>query len=132
MAQISQADSLQRAGRAGRTRPGEYVLAALNDMPCASFEDRPAYPTPEILRKHIDRLTLRLANIGMDIEDLDFYHDPSKAAIRRAKRTLVGLGAMTYDGKVTHIGQAMEHFPVDSSFGRMLVEVQKEDEAVRG
>ena len=82
MAQISQADSLQRAGRAGRTRPGEYVLAALNDMPCASFEDRPAYPTPEILRKHIDRLTLRLANIGMDIEDLDFYHDPSKAAIR--------------------------------------------------
>ena len=132
MAQISQADSLQRAGRAGRTRPGEYVLAALNDMPCASFEDRPAYPTPEILRKHIDRLTLRLANIGMDIEDLDFYHDPSKAAIRRAKRTLVGLGAMTYDGKVTHIGQAMEHFPVESSFGRMLVEVQKEDEAVRG
>ena len=132
MAQISQADSLQRAGRAGRTRPGEYILAALDDMPCASFEERPEYPTPEILRKHIDRLTLRLANIGMDIEELDFYHDPSRAAIKRAKRTLVLLGAMTFDGEVTNIGRAMEHFPVESSFGRMLVEIQPENESVRG
>lgn len=132
IAQISQADSLQRAGRAGRTRPGEYVLAALDGMPCASFEDRPAYPTPEILRKHIDRLALRLANIGIDIEELDFYHDPSKRAIHRAKRTLIDLGAMTHDGKVTDIGRAMEHFPVESSFGRMLVEIQQENDAVRG
>ena len=131
IAQISQADSMQRAGRAGRTRPGEYVLAAYDDMPCAPFEERPPYPTPEILRKHIDRLTLRLANIGMDIEELDFYHDPSKGAIRRAKRTLVALGAMTYGGEVTNIGRSMEHFPVESSFGRMLVEVQGADEAVR-
>ena len=132
MAQISQADSLQRAGRAGRSRPGEYILAVLDEMPCASFGERPEYPTPEILRKHIDRLTLRLANIGMDIEELDFYHDPSKAAIKRAKRTLVSLGAMTFGGEVTNIGRAMEHFPVESSFGRMLVEIQPEDESVRG
>ena len=132
IAQISQADSLQRAGRAGRTRPGQYILAALDDMPCASFDERPKYPTPEILRKHIDRLTLRLANIGIDIEGLDFYHDPSKRAIGRAKRTLVSLGAMTYGGEVTNIGRAMERFPVESSFGRMLVEVQDENESVRG
>lgn len=132
MAQISQADSLQRAGRAGRTRPGEYILAALDDMPCASFEERPEYPTPEILRKHIDRLTLRLANIGIDIEELDFYHDPSKTAIKRAKRTLVALGALTNSGEVTNVGRAMERFPVESSFGRMLVEVASESDAVRG
>src|SRR5690606_698648 len=75
--QISQADSLQRAGRAGRTKPGEYVLAQFDTMPCLKFEEREPYPTPEILRKHIDRLTLRLANVGIDIEELDFYHDPS-------------------------------------------------------
>ena len=131
IAQISQADSLQRAGRAGRTRPGEYVLAALDDMPCVPFENRPEYPTPEILRKHIDRLTLRLANIGIDIEELDFYHDPSRSAIRRAKRTLVALGAMTHEGEVTDTGRAMERFPVESSFGRMLVEVKGESDAVR-
>ena len=94
-------------------------------MPCLPFEERPEYPTPEILRKHIDRLTLRLANIGIDIETLDFYHDPSKAAIKRAKRTLVALGALTKTGEITGIGREMERFPVQSNYARMLVEVGK-------
>ena len=125
ISQTSQADCLQRAGRAGRTKPGEYILAAYDTMPCLPFEERPEYPTPEILRKHIDRLTLRLANIGIDIETLDFYHDPSKAAIKRAKRTLVALGALTKTGEITGIGREMERFPVQSNYARMLVEVGK-------
>ena len=125
ISQTSQADCLQRAGRAGRTKPGEYILAAYDTMPCLPFEERPEYPTPEILRKHIDRLTLRLANIGIDIETLDFYHDPSKTAIKRAKRTLVELGALTKTGEITGIGREMERFPVQSNYARMLVEVGK-------
>lgn len=125
IAQISQADCLQRAGRAGRTKAGEYILAPYDTMPCQEFDDRPEYATPEILRKHIDRLTLRLANVGIDIEILDFYHDPSNRAIQRAKRTLVALGAMTKSGDVTRIGRQMEGFPVESSYGRMLVEAMQ-------
>lgn len=83
------------------------------------------------MRKHIDRLTLRLANVGIDIEMLDFYHDPSKKAIQRAKRTLVALGAMTKKGDVTRIGRQMEQFPVESSYGRMLVEAQKYSKEVQ-
>jgi len=124
ISQISQADSLQRAGRAGRTKEGEYILAPYDVMPCLKFEERPEYGTPEILRKHIDRLTLRLANVGIDIEQLEFYHDPSKAAIRRAKQTLTALGAMTFAGTVTDIGKKMEQYPVESSYARMLVESQ--------
>ena len=124
IAQISQADCLQRAGRAGRTKAGEYVLAPYDIMPCLQFDDREAYGTPEILRKHIDRLTLRLANIGIDIEGLDFYHDPSHRAIMQAKRTLIALGALTRTNNVTRIGREMEQFPVESSYGRMLVEAQ--------
>ncbi|MES2876667.1 MAG: helicase-related protein [Patescibacteria group bacterium] len=122
VAQISQADCLQRAGRAGRTKPGEYILAAYDTLPCLKFEDRPQYGTPEILRKHIDRLTLRLANVGIDIETLDFYHDPSNKAIAQAKHTLVALGAMLPNGTVTKIGKIMERYPVESSYARMLVE----------
>lgn len=122
IAQISQADCLQRAGRAGRTKEGEYILAQYDNLPCVEFEDRDAYGTPEILRKHIDRLTLRLANVGIDIEQLDFYHDPSKKAIQQAKRTLVALGALRTNGSITDIGRMMEKYPVDSSYGRMLVE----------
>jgi len=122
IAQISQADSLQRAGRAGRTKTGEYILAPYETMPCPEFSERPEYATPEILRKHIDRLTLRLANVGIDIEQLDFYHDPSNKAIQRAKRTLIALGALTKNGDVTKIGRQMEQYPVESSYARMLVQ----------
>lgn len=122
IAQISQADSKQRAGRAGRTKPGEYILAQYDTMPCVDLKDRPEYAIPEILRKHIDRLTLRLANVGIDIETLDFYHDPSKRAIQRAKKTLVALGALTTAGEVTNIGRQMERFPVESNYARMMVE----------
>lgn len=131
IAQISQADSKQRAGRAGRTKPGEYVLAQYDKMPCAKLEDRPEYAIPEILRKHIDRLTLRLANVGIDIETLDFYHDPSKQAIRRAKKTLMALGALTTAGEVTAIGRQMEHFPVESNYARMMVEVAEQPKEIQ-
>lgn len=125
LAQISQADIMQRAGRAGRTKPGDYVLAAYGNIPSMKLQDRPKYPIPEILRKHIDRLTLRLANIGIDIEDLDFYHSPGPRAIARAKHTLKELGAMTKRGEVTDIGRAMERFPLSSSYARMLVESER-------
>lgn len=129
--QTSQADCLQRAGRAGRTKPGEYILAPYGTMECLDFEDRPEYGAPEILRKHIDRLTLRLANVGIDIEILDFYHDPSHKAIMRAKRTLIALGALTKNGDVTRIGRQMEKFPVESNYGRMLVESKQYSDEVQ-
>jgi HrpA-like RNA helicase len=131
ISQVSQADCLQRAGRAGRTKPGQYILAPLDDMPCKQLSERNAYAVPEILRKHIDRLTLRLANVGIDIETLNFYHDPSLGAIRRAKQTLVSLGALTPRNEVTSIGRIMEQFPVESSYARMLVEAQKYSKGVQ-
>lgn len=131
ISQTSQADCLQRAGRAGRTKPGEYILAPYDTMECLPFEDRPAYGTPEILRKHIDRLTLRLASVGIDVEVLQFFHNPSMQAIRQAKRTLIALGALTKTGNVTNIGRAMERYPVESSYARMLVESQTLTEEVQ-
>lgn len=131
LAQISQADCLQRAGRAGRTKAGEYILAPYDTMPCVEFDARPAYAVPEILRKHIDRLALRLANVGIDIGVLDFYHDPSQKAIHRAKRTLIALGALTADGDVTPIGRQMEQFPVESNYARMLVEARQYSQEIQ-
>ena len=131
MAQISQADCKQRAGRAGRTKPGQYILAPYDRMECLDFDERPEYPVPAIMRSLIDRLTLRLASIDIDIEELDFYHDPSRRAIKQAKRTLVSLGALTTRGEITATGRAMERFPVESSYARMLVEAKKYSPAVQ-
>lgn len=129
--QVSQADCLQRAGRAGRTKEGLYILAQLEQMPCSPLEERPAYGVPEIMRKHLDRLVLRLANIGIDIETLDFYHSPSRKAMKQAKQTLISLGALTPAGSVTATGRKMEQFPVESGFARMLVEAEPLDDTTR-
>ncbi len=123
--EISQADCLQRAGRAGRTKEGIYILARLNRLSRSPLKERPAYGVPEIMRKHIDRLVLRLASIGIDIENLDFYHSPSRRTIKLAKATLRSLGAVSEDGTVTEVGQKMERFPVESSYARMLVEAEQ-------
>lgn len=131
IAEVSQADCLQRAGRAGRTKEGVYILAQLDRLPCSVLDKRPEYGVPEILRKHIDRLVLRLANIGIDIEDLSFFHEPKKNAIKRAKAKLVTLGALTKQGRVTEIGKAMERFPVESGYARMLVESEQYPPEVR-
>lgn len=129
--QASQADCLQRAGRAGRTKAGEYILAPFGVMECLPLEDRPEYAVPEILRKHIDRVTLRLASIGIDIASLEFFHMPKHAAIMNAKRTLTALGALSNSGEVTRIGRQMEVFPVSSGFGRMLVEAKRQSQSVQ-
>ncbi len=131
IAQISQADCLQRAGRAGRTKPGLYILAQYDTLPCSPLDKREPYGIPEILRKHIDRLVLRLANISIDIEELEFFHSPSHRTVKQAKRTLVSLGAMTTAGAVTEIGHKMERFPVESGYARMLVESEKYPAIIR-
>jgi hypothetical protein len=130
IAEVSQADCLQRAGRAGRTKPGIYILARYRKLPCSPLADRPKYGIPEIMRKHIDRLVLRLASIGIDVEDLEFFHAPSKNTIKQAKRTLAALGAIE-NQVVTAIGHKMERFPVESGYARMLVEGQSYSTAVQ-
>jgi hypothetical protein len=82
---ISLADSKQRKGRAGRTKPGIYV-----DM-CPAY-DRPDFPVAEVLRSRLDQTVLRLAEAGFDMEKLDFFHQPKKSEIHEAKRALKALG----------------------------------------
>ena len=129
--EISQSDIKQRAGRAGRTKPGIYYLAKLDEMPSSPFDKRSEYATPEIMRTHIDRTVLRLANIDLDVEQMDFFHDPSLQAIKQAKRTLKSLGALTPAGGVTEIGRKMERFPLSSSYARMMVQAENESVEVQ-
>lgn len=117
---ISQADCIQRMGRAGRTKPGMYALCSDTQL-----EERDEYPTAEILRVRLDQLVLRLASVGLDAASLEFFHQPDPEAIRQAKRSLYLLGAVDAQGAVTEIGRAMNRFPIDTLFARMMVEAQQ-------
>lgn len=117
---VSQADCKQRKGRAGRTKEGVYILCS--DI---SMNERPAFPKAEVERSRLDQLVLRLASVGIDATELEFFHQPDREILVEAKRALHALGAMTQDGQVTKIGHLMAKLPVSVQFARMIVEAKK-------
>jgi len=115
---ISLADARQRKGRAGRTRPGIYI----DHCPAS---DRLEFPKAEILRTRLDQTVLRLAEAGIDVEELDFFHQPDRREIHEAKRALKALGCMSANGEVTRIGRQVARMPVSVQYGRMVVEAER-------
>jgi HrpA-like RNA helicase len=115
---ISKADSKQRAGRAGRTKPGVYI----DHCPSA---DRRDFPVAEIERVRLDQTVLRLAIAGFDMEGLQFFHQPEVEKIHAAKESLKKLGCMDASGHVSAIGRAVSRLPVSVQFGRMIVEAER-------
>ena len=117
---ISLADSTQRKGRAGRTKPGIYIDH------CGELE-RQEFPKAEILRSRLDQTVLRLAQVGFDMEELDFFHQPDKAEIHEAKRVLKALGCMDASGAVTRIGYRVAKMPISVKYARMIIEAERLD-----
>lgn len=129
---ISQADCIQRAGRAGRVSDGTYILTRLDEKTdYTPFEKRDAYPMAEILRTDIVRNTLRIAGAGYNIAMLDFYHPVAPEIIDQAQTTLRTLGALDLDNDITELGKKMNQFPVCVTSARMMVEVGRFSENTR-
>lgn len=117
---ISHAECMQRAGRAGRVRPGQYFLCAE-----AGMNDRPPFPDPEIQRLNLESVVLRLIKMGIDPLKFRFFHDPSKALLYKAIKRLKLLGAISDEGSVSEDGEAMAELPVSLRSARLLLEAQK-------
>ena len=115
---ISRADAKQRAGRAGRTKPGVYIDHC-------KVTDRRDFPVAEIERVRLDQTVLRLAIAGFDMEELRFFHQPAMSEIHSARKTLVKLGCMDVDGRVSTIGKKVSRLPISVQFGRMVVEAER-------
>lgn len=113
----SKADCEQRAGRAGRTKEGVYLLCS--EMPVGR---RPDFPTAEVHRTRLDQMVLRLAESGIDAAELEFFHQPDHNAIVSAKNSCLALGLMKADGKVTSMGRKAARFPVSVQIARMILE----------
>jgi ATP-dependent helicase HrpA len=115
---ISQADSLQRAWRAWRTKEGVYVLC--NDTP---FHQLQQFPTPEIQRTLLDHTYLKiLSSTWLKMEELDFFHQPPINLIKKAKNSLYVLWAINDHDKVTPLGKQLSRLPVDVNTWLMLIE----------
>jgi len=119
LARISQAAATQRAGRAGRTRPGR----ALRLYTRHDFEQRPRETEPEIARADLTEVALTLATLGVNDPDSLAWLDPAPAAAWGAARELLGrLGAVEPDGRLTDVGRRMSRLPVHPRLARLVVE----------
>lgn len=117
---ISQADSIQRIGRAGRTGPGVYI-----DRCPVPWNERRDFPVPEILRTKPDQAVIELAQAGYDMETFPFLDRPKLAEIQASKLTLRRLGYLDQSGAVTKSGRLVAGLPIDVQFARMILEAEK-------
>ena len=119
--EISKADCKQRAGRAGRTKNGEYHLLSSK----TDFDERIEYAKPEIQRLILDKVVLKLISMGLDPENLEFFHEPKKEDIIAAKRSLRMMNAVNRYGQITETGKKIIKMPVNCRCARMLIEAEK-------
>lgn len=116
---ISKASARQRAGRAGRTRPGKCFRL----YPEKSFkEDLIEQTYPELLRSNLTSVILTLKRLGIhDLVHFDFMDPPAPETLIRALELLHYLGGMNDDGDLTDIGRLMSEFPLDPQLSKMLI-----------
>lgn len=116
---ISQASCAQRAGRAGRTRPGRvFRLYTKHD-----HDTRRAFDTAEIQRADLAGVLLELhgANLA-GAGALRWFESPPEPAAQSARDLLRRLGAVTPDGAISELGRRMLRFPVHPRLARLVCE----------
>jgi ATP-dependent helicase HrpA len=129
---ISQAESRQRAGRAGRVTDGIYIRTRLSSkLKFTRYDELEEYPLPEIYRTDIARTTLRFAGAGYNIADLDLWNPVEPESIARAQDLLRQFGALDENNQITARGEAMNKYPLGVAAARMMVEVEQFDEVTR-
>ena len=115
---ISQASANQRAGRCGRISAG--ICVRLYDE--TSFQLRPAFTDPEILRSSLAGVLLRMLRLNLgDPRLFPFVEPPDERAINDGFLVLRELGAISAERTLTDIGRQMAEFPIDVHYARMLV-----------
>ena len=121
---ISLADREQRKGRAGRVKPGIYI-----DCCPALPGERKLFPRPAILSRGLEGLVLQLASVGLDPEDIRFFHKPPQARVELARQTLKKLRCLDEHHHVTDIGKIVASLPLGVRYARMAAETYQHKKA---
>lgn len=125
---VSRASCTQRAGRAGRTRPGRVIrLYTKHD-----HDLRRAFEAPEVERADLAGAALELHGAGLSgLAALRWFEAPPAAAARAAEEVLERLGAVVA-GSITELGKRILRFPVHPRVGRLLCECEARGVAREG
>ncbi len=116
---VSRSGAKQRAGRAGREAPGAVYRC------WSAADDRllPPHPDPEIVTADLTAFALELACWGSPQgAGLALMDPPPAPAMAVAHETLVGLGAVEADGRVTKRGRVIAGIGADPRLARALLD----------
>ncbi|KAK9828606.1 hypothetical protein WJX72_001006 [[Myrmecia] bisecta] len=121
VAPISRANAQQRAGRAGRVRPGHCLRLCTEE----TYErELRAATVPEMQRSELAGTVLQLKALGIDnIMAFDWLAAPPSETMVRALELLHALGALDGDARLTKpVGQQMAELPLDPRLGKCLLQ----------
>jgi ATP-dependent helicase HrpB len=110
---VSKASATQRAGRAGRTGPGQVMRLYSEE----DFLLRPKHNTPEIARADLSQLLLNIRAMKIaHLDDLDWLDAPPAESVQSAELLLDRIGA---NGGTE---QRLAQFPLSPRLSRILAE----------
>lgn len=116
---ISKASAQQRAGRAGRTRPGKCFRLYTEE---AFKKELIEQLYPEILRSNLASTVLELKKLGVDdLVHFDFMDPPAPETMMRALEELNYLQCLSDEGDLTALGRLASAFPLDPMLAVMLI-----------
>ncbi|KZL80686.1 helicase associated domain-containing protein [Colletotrichum incanum] len=116
---ISKASASQRAGRAGRTRPGKCFRLYTED----AYLGLPDVNVPEIQRSNLAPFILQLKALGIDnVLRFNFLSPPPSELMAKALELLYSLGALDEYAKLTKpLGYRMAELAVEPMMGKTLL-----------
>ncbi|KAF9628920.1 ATP dependent RNA helicase [Lasiodiplodia theobromae] len=119
---VSKASATQRAGRAGRTKPGKCYRLYTEQ----AFASLPEATVPEIQRSNLAPIILQLKALGIDnIARFDYLTPPPAELIIRALELLYSLGALDDYAKLTKpLGTRMAELAVEPMMAKALLSAQ--------
>ncbi|RYC61514.1 hypothetical protein CHU98_g4684 [Xylaria longipes] len=116
---ISKASAAQRAGRAGRTKPGKCFRLFTED----SYQGLPDTNPPEIQRSNLAPFILQLKALGIDnVIRFDYLTPPPAELMIKATELLYALGALDEYAKLTRpLGMRMAELAVEPMMAKTLL-----------
>ncbi|MCB1050541.1 MAG: ATP-dependent helicase HrpB [Acidobacteria bacterium] len=119
---ISQANAIQRAGRAARTGPGRVYRM----YSAQQFHLFAPHPSPEIERVDLAAALLQVLEFhGSNLENFPFFQSPHQPRIQAGLRLLEELEAIDLDRHLTSLGQKMNRLPLHPRLAACCVAGQR-------
>jgi ATP-dependent helicase HrpB len=125
---ISMSSAIQRAGRAGRIKPGVVYRLGSKE----TFNRRQSHDVADILCSDISQLLLETKQWGTELNELTLLDPPSLAQQQQGNDLLFMLEAIDDQQKITTLGKQLLQLGTDIRWAHMLIKAKQLDSKLPG